>query len=563
MCARVSVHVLEEKQRAAMAAASHARVSEEDLRCPACTQLFAEPVALTCGHSFCLACVEQFWESRESPSYTCPTCREVFDQKPQLRRNVVIASMVKQLMEQHEMPKLQNVPAACGAYDLNETAMESCNDRQNEHPEPHCELCDGKFFKLCANCDMMCCETHSKSHWQKGHVLLDPGSNVHQMRCSEHGEMLKLYCKQDERLVCVLCMAGEHEHHGVNTAEKAQSQLKSSLAFETPRLSQLEERIVTCLKDLRKSSFSVRHAGVQRATEIEKKRKDLSHLVDEVSEQLQIRLDKQQDVVLSHLEQHICTFDKDLHDLQTAETNLQGALAEQDAITFLRGYKDLRQLLGEFAQMRDLPAPLDEIVGDFGKERHLDMLVDDLQREIFKSLYGCVPTLDVNTAHPHLLLSEDLRTVTCAAALQPYAKHKERFEEWWQVLATDGFSLGRHYWEVDLSQAMGCFVGVAYASIPRKGSGDGCLLGENGVSWCVEKSSDNISTWHDGKRVPLPLMRAPRRLGLLLDHDGGVLMYYDVGSMAILHVFQARFHQTLFPALWIELGSCVSFCSLE
>uniref|UniRef100_A0A8C4N7R7 Uncharacterized protein n=1 Tax=Eptatretus burgeri TaxID=7764 RepID=A0A8C4N7R7_EPTBU len=367
----------------------------EDLRCPACTQLFAEPVALTCGHSFCLACVEQFWESRESPSYTCPTCRE--------------------------------------------TTMESCNDLQNEHPQPHCELCDGKFFKLCANCDMMCCEVHSKSHWQKGHVLLDPGSN--------------LYCKQDERLVCVLCMAGEHEHHGVNTAEKAQSQLKSSLAFETPRLSQLEERIVTCLKDLRKSSFSVRHAGVQRATEIEKKRKDLSHLVDEVSEQLQIRLDKQQDVVLSHLEQHICTFDKDLHDLQTAETNLQGALAEQDAITFLRGYKDLRQLLGEFAQMRDLPAPLDEIVGDFGKERHLDMLVDDLQREIFKSLYGCVPTLDVNTAHPHLLLSEDLRTVTCAAALQPYAKHKERFEEWWQVLATDGFSLGRHYWEVDLNQS--------------------------------------------------------------------------------------------------------------
>ncbi|KAL2080837.1 hypothetical protein ACEWY4_022690 [Coilia grayii] len=47
--------------------------SEEDLSCPVCTEIFKDPVFLSCSHSICKACVQQFWETKGSRE--CPVCR--------------------------------------------------------------------------------------------------------------------------------------------------------------------------------------------------------------------------------------------------------------------------------------------------------------------------------------------------------------------------------------------------------------------------------------------------------------------------------------------------------
>ncbi|XP_067234524.1 nuclear factor 7, brain-like [Chanodichthys erythropterus] len=48
-------------------------VSSEELSCPVCCEIFKSPVLLSCSHSFCKECLQQFW--RTTKTQDCPVCR--------------------------------------------------------------------------------------------------------------------------------------------------------------------------------------------------------------------------------------------------------------------------------------------------------------------------------------------------------------------------------------------------------------------------------------------------------------------------------------------------------
>lgn len=47
---------------------------EEELSCPVCCEIFKEPVVLKCSHSFCRACLQEFWNKKKARR-ECPICR--------------------------------------------------------------------------------------------------------------------------------------------------------------------------------------------------------------------------------------------------------------------------------------------------------------------------------------------------------------------------------------------------------------------------------------------------------------------------------------------------------
>lgn len=102
-----------------------------------------------------------------------------------------------------------------------------------------------------------------------------------------------------------------------------------------------------------------------------------------------------------------------------------------------------------------------------------------LHRWLFPSHLVTSPlTLDTNTAHPLLSISDDLRSVARVKQRLPYAAHPERFDHWPQVLTGQTFSSGTHYWELE---AEGFWdIGVCYRSIGRKGK-EGNAFGINKV----------------------------------------------------------------------------------
>ncbi|NP_001003462.1 tripartite motif containing 35-36 [Danio rerio] len=47
--------------------------AEYDLTCPVCQDIFKTPVILSCSHSFCKECLQQFWRNKNTQE--CPVCR--------------------------------------------------------------------------------------------------------------------------------------------------------------------------------------------------------------------------------------------------------------------------------------------------------------------------------------------------------------------------------------------------------------------------------------------------------------------------------------------------------
>ncbi|XDV25742.1 hypothetical protein PO909_029608, partial [Leuciscus waleckii] len=89
--------------------------------------------------------------------------------------------------------------------------------------------------------------------------------------------------------------------------------------------------------------------------------------------------------------------------------------------------------------------------------------------------YACDLTLDPNTAHTRLILSEENRKVTHVKDYQSYPDHSERFDTWSQVLCSESLS-GRCYWEAEWSGHK-AVISVTYKRISRKGVSEDCVFG--------------------------------------------------------------------------------------
>ncbi|CAL8239436.1 unnamed protein product, partial [Gadus morhua 'NCC'] len=184
--------------------------------------------------------------------------------------------------------------------------------------------------------------------------------------------------------------------------------------------------------------------------------------------------------------------------------------------------------------------------------------------------YACDLTLDPNTAHRDLSLSEDNRKVTWVEEDQSYPDHPERFDSWPQLLGREALT-GRCYWEVEWEGWVD--IGVTYRGITRRGGGGDSRLGLNNKSWSLHCSDDGYSARYDGRGTALPLPPAgSTRVGVYLDRPAGSLSFYRVSpggggssdTLTHLHTFWSSFTQEdLLPGVgvWWE-GDSVSLCRL-
>ena len=177
---------------------------------------------------------------------------------------------------------------------------------------------------------------------------------------------------------------------------------------------------------------------------------------------------------------------------------------------------------------------------------------------------GCVLSLDPNTASRNLSLAEEIRTVTWRTEEQPYPDHPERFQDFDQVLCTEGLS-GRCYWEVEWS-GRGAHIGVTYKGINRSGRGDDSGLGPSDKAWCLVCCDDRYMAWINSKLTTIPSPSSPpsNRVGLYLDWPAGTMSFYKVCSDTLthLHTFYTTFTEPLYPGLFVWCHSSVSLCQV-
>ncbi|XP_051570407.1 butyrophilin subfamily 3 member A3-like isoform X2 [Myxocyprinus asiaticus] len=156
---------------------------------------------------------------------------------------------------------------------------------------------------------------------------------------------------------------------------------------------------------------------------------------------------------------------------------------------------------------------------------------------------GVEVTLDLDTANPDLLISEDEKRMRCGFERKEVPNYHQRFDGWWCAVGTEGFSSGRRYWEVDVGE-MDWRIGVAKESALRKGFKS--LNTDTGyLTLRLERGTELKAL-----TVPftaLPATSIPCKVGIYLDFDEGQLSFYDVESRSHIYTYNETFGEKLFP----------------
>lgn len=169
-------------------------------------------------------------------------------------------------------------------------------------------------------------------------------------------------------------------------------------------------------------------------------------------------------------------------------------------------------------------------------------------------------TLDPDTAHPRLSLSLDRRSVKLGERCKDLPDNPKRFDSDYCVLGSQGFTAGRHYWEVEVGGRRGWAVGAARETARRKEKTMGPH--QEREIWCVGTNGKKYQALTATEQTALSPNERPRRFGVYLDYERGQICFYNAESMTHIHTFNASFHERIFPFFRIlAKGTRIKICA--
>nr|XP_057931603.1 E3 ubiquitin/ISG15 ligase TRIM25 [Doryrhamphus excisus] len=437
--------------------------------------------------------------------------------------------------------------------------------------------------KTCLVCGASMCADHLRPHMEspvfQSHSLVPPTADISLWRCQEHQEMNRIYCRQCAACVCTVCtVIGSHRHHVCISIRDAEQELRGHLIEEIKQLQAAEQQVkdrvteFTQMKEKVKALLSDSRAGV---------RQQYSAIIEALQQEEQSALrcvEKEESRVvggleekLGHLQNSLKSIQQGLHTLEALADDGKGEKLIKDQ-AFILEYSKVEQFdAASCVDQLDTPEDVDEArlrCLQTWTENRLDKVViadPSKDKDLYKLLYGTVPTLDADTAHAKLKLSDRNRRVTYTDAQQGYAEQESRFSAFPQVLACHALEGGRWYWEVDVSVDEGRWkVGLCEGGMERKGQRDSSCLGFNLSSWCLACDRRKLQALHNKAPTPVSAERL-QRVGVFLDCEEGILTFFNAtpgGGLAPIHSYKHSFTGPLYPAFSVsktQLAICHLF----
>ncbi|XP_061588752.1 E3 ubiquitin-protein ligase TRIM39-like [Cololabis saira] len=523
-----------------MSAGSNLRSADQFL-CSICLDVFTDPVSTPCGHNFCKTCITHHWDV--NVLYKCPICQEMFNTRPQLKVNTLFREMVSEFRREAQ-----------------QISSSSSSEQQAAEPgEVPCDVCTGtrlKALKSCLVCLLSYCETHLEPHLTasrlKRHQLVEPVENLEDRICTKHDKPLELFCKTDQTCVCALCSVLDHKTHEFVPLREEYEGKKADLEKTEAEIQQMIQKRRLKIQEIKESLKISNDAadrekaeGVQVFTDLkESVERRLKEFMKEMEDK-QKTAEKQAEDFIKDLEQEIC-------ELKKRSSEVEQLSRSEDHLHLLQRFSSLKDAppTKNWTEVRVHPPSYEGTV-----VRAVEQLEKNLREKMKKLLaevelrriqqFEADVTLDPDTAHPELILSDDGKQVYHGDVWKNLPDNPERFSQCVDVLAKQSFSSGRFYFEVQVKGKTDWTVGVARESIDRKG--DITLSPEDGY-WTVCLINVNEYKANDDPPVRLHPSSPPEKLGVFVDYEEGLVSFHDVDAAALIYSFTGcSFREKLHP----------------
>lgn len=447
---------------------------EEELSCPVCCEIFKDPVVLKCSHSFCRACLQEFWNKRKVRR-ECPTCRR----KCSLTEPTISLAL-KNVADTFLKEKEHNVAVA----------------------------------------------------------KTEAAKKIVEEKCSTHGEVIKLFCFDDFEVLCCVCQTSKkHLSHRVCPLEEGAQDLKTELKNE----------LIPLKKNLR-HLYEAKQECDDTTVHIKNQTQETEKLIRQEFEELREFLLREESARLAALQQEdeekkelvkkkADGITRDILTFSHAIIAIENEIASSDAL-FLQNYNNTRK-------RAQLPQKDPEKVS--GALINVAKHVSSLKYHVWEKMVDLTQytpiTLDPNTAYPWLSLSTDLTSVANSGSLKQLPDNPERFGHFVFVLGSEGFTSGRHAWEVEVGDKLDWMLGVVKESIDRKGRISGC---PEGGFWMISYYEGEYSAM-TRPSTPLSLDGPLTRVRIQLDYDTGEVIFSNPITMTTIYTFHDFFTQKMFP----------------
>ncbi|XP_051781634.1 E3 ubiquitin/ISG15 ligase TRIM25-like isoform X1 [Erpetoichthys calabaricus] len=316
-------------------AASYHYLSADQYSCPVCLEVLNEPVTIPCGHSYCMKCINDYWNMSDNEgTYKCPQCRRSFKDRPELNRSTVLTELIG---------KLKEVRADRGP-----------SESYAGSDEVSCDVCTGRkrrAMKTCLTCVASYCETHLRPHLEsdalRSHKLEEPTGNLEEKLCTKHQKVLEIFCRTDNTCLCLLCVATEHKSHDTVTPDEERPRRQNQLEERKRKIKKKIEEKEKKMKEIMETIERIQSTAAKEVQEHEQILKSVIQSIEKLRSQVAEVIRDYERTEVRKAEELMKQLEKEIKDLKMSNAELARLSQTSDHIHFLKKLPSVLAPLGD------------------------------------------------------------------------------------------------------------------------------------------------------------------------------------------------------------------------
>ncbi|KAI1889258.1 hypothetical protein AGOR_G00177290 [Albula goreensis] len=373
--------------------------------------------------------------------------------------------------------------------------------------------------------------------------------------CNGHEKPWVLYCRDSKEALCATRLTDCQQHrHGYETLEKGCKFEIEGVKKRVKKLKFILKKQVNTKAQVTKAKADIEDTFNLAEETVTEYYRELQELIDQNMQQAFLLIQAQRDSTIQAMDQLLLDGEeqqqKSKQILETVE-QLKKRQNTDFSVTLL----DIKSLESEIEDIEDYHRNIVEII-DFDKKR-LKALGESIAKIVQRNRemlpkpweFGENVVFDDKTSHGSLKIFGNKTKIQHASSKFPHKQHSMKQEETWaNILASQSFTEGRHYWEVRVKDTESWTVGVVEKGWVKKGIQQ--ALGQDKLSWALQMDGDSLAALHNDETIMIREGEI-EQLGVFLDVKKGRLQFYNVHSGSVLHTFGAKF-KNVYPAFSID-----------